>query len=134
MGELLALAPKEAADKLLAAEMNAAFILASWDAPAVRQLIADERVGLTDVPRADAYVALYPFLSKVTVPAGVGDLGKHLPPSDIHLVATKASLVVRGCALRDPIPTPECRRGSIGSSECSIAPAIFRQQKASIFP
>ena len=61
----------------------------------MRRLIADERVGLTNVPRADAYVALYPFLSKVTVPAGVGDLGKHLPPSDVTLFATKASLVVR---------------------------------------
>jgi TRAP transporter TAXI family solute receptor len=95
VGELLALAPQVAADRLLAAEIDAAFILASWDAPAVRRLIADERVGLTNVPRADAYVALYPFLSKVTVPAGVGDLGKHLPPSDVTLFATKASLVVR---------------------------------------
>ena len=92
---LLALTPQAAADKLLAAEIDAAFILASWDAPAVRRLVADERVGLTNVPRADAYVALYPFLSKVTVPAGVGDLGKHLPPSDVTLFATKASLVVR---------------------------------------
>jgi len=94
VGELLALAPQAAADKLLAAEIEVAFILASWDAPAVQRLIADERVGLTNVPRADAYVALYPFLSKVTVPAGVGDLGKHLPPSDVTLFATKASLVV----------------------------------------
>jgi hypothetical protein len=92
---LLALTPQAAADKLLAAEIDAAFILASWDAPAVQRLVADERVGLTNVPRADAYVALYPFLSKVTVPAGVGDLGKHLPPSDVTLFATKASLVVR---------------------------------------
>jgi TRAP transporter TAXI family solute receptor len=95
VSELLALTPQAAADKLLAAEIDAAFILASWNAPAVRRLVADERVGLTNVPRADAYVALYPFLSKVTVPAGVGDLGKHLPPSDVTLFATKASLVVR---------------------------------------
>jgi TRAP-type uncharacterized transport system substrate-binding protein len=45
VGELLARAPQVAADKLLAAEIDAAFILASWDAPAVRRLIADERVG-----------------------------------------------------------------------------------------
>ena len=48
---LLALTPQAAADKLLAAEIDAAFILASWDAPAVRRLVADERVGLTNVPR-----------------------------------------------------------------------------------
>jgi TRAP transporter TAXI family solute receptor len=95
VSELLALTPQAAADNLLTAGIDAAFILASWDAPAVQRLISDERVALTNVPRADAYVALYPFLSKVTVPAGVGDLGKHLPPSDVTLFATKASLVVR---------------------------------------
>jgi len=45
--------------------------------------------------RADAYVALYPFLSKATLPRGVGDLAKDLPPADVTLFASKASLVVR---------------------------------------
>src|SRR6516162_6511675 len=94
VGELLALAPGAAADKLLAGEIDVAAFVAQWDAPLVQRLIADERVGLANFPRADAYVALYPFLSEVTVPAGVGDLGKHLPPSDVTLFATKASLVV----------------------------------------
>jgi len=58
VGELLALPPQEAADKLLAGE-------------------------------------IYPFLSKATVPRGVGDLAKDLPPADVTLFASKASLVVR---------------------------------------
>jgi TRAP transporter TAXI family solute receptor len=95
VGELLALQPQAAAEKLLAGEIDVAFIIASWDAPAVQRLIADERVSLADVSRADAYIALYPFLSKVTVPAGVGDLAKHLPPKDVTLLAPTASLVVR---------------------------------------
>jgi TRAP transporter TAXI family solute receptor len=95
VGELLALEPQAAADQLLAGQIDVAFIIASWDAPTVRRLIADERVSLTNIYRADAYVALYPFLSKVTVPAGVGDLAKHLPPSDVTLLAATASLVVR---------------------------------------
>jgi hypothetical protein len=40
-------------------------------------------------------VALYPFLSKVTVPRGLGDLEKDFPPTDVTLIAPKASLVVR---------------------------------------
>jgi hypothetical protein len=52
-------------------------------------------VRLADFPQADAYVALYPFLSKVTVPRGVGNLAKDLPPADVILFAPKASLVVR---------------------------------------
>ena len=95
VGELLALQPQAAAEKLLAGEIDVAFIIASWDAPAVQRLLADERISLADVSRADAYVALYPFLSKVTVPAGVGDLAKHLPPKDVTLLAPTASLVVR---------------------------------------
>jgi TRAP transporter TAXI family solute receptor len=95
VGELLALPPHEAAEKLLAGEIDAAAMLASWDAPVVQQLIADERVELLDMARADAYVALYPFLSKATVPRGVGDLAKDLPPADVTLFASKASLVVR---------------------------------------
>jgi TRAP transporter TAXI family solute receptor len=94
-GELLPLQPQAAADELLAGEIDVAFIIASWSAPAVQRLIADERVSLADVSRADAYTALYPFLSKVTVPAGVGDLAKHLPPKDVTLLAPTASLVVR---------------------------------------
>ena len=93
--EVLALPPQEAADKLLAGEIDAVAMLASWDAPVVQKLIADERVELLDLPRADAYVALYPFLSKVVVPRGVGDLAKDLPPNDVTLFASTASLVVR---------------------------------------
>jgi TRAP transporter TAXI family solute receptor len=95
VGELLALPPQEAVAKLLAGEIDAAATLSSWDAPVVQQLVADQRVELLNIARADAYAALYPFLSKVTVPRGVGDLAKDLPPADVTLFASKASLVVR---------------------------------------
>jgi hypothetical protein len=61
----------------------------------VRQLLADEGIALTGFPHADAIVAIYPFLTKVVVPRGVVDLAKERPPSDVTLIATKASLVVR---------------------------------------
>ena len=93
--QLLALSPQAAADKLLAGEIDVAMMLISSDAPLVRTLLADERVELASFPYADAYVALFPFLSKVTVPAGVGDLAKDRPPAAVTLFAPKASLVVR---------------------------------------
>jgi TRAP transporter TAXI family solute receptor len=95
VAELLRLPPQDGADKLLAGEIDAAALLASWDAPVVQQLITNDQVELLNLARADAYVALYPFLSKVTVPRGVGDLAKDLPPADVALFASKASLVVR---------------------------------------
>ena len=95
VGELLALDVREAADKLEAGEIDVAFMMNSWDAPVVQQLLADERVALSGFPHADAFVALYPFLNKVIVPRGVMDLARDQPPADVTLIATKTGLVVR---------------------------------------
>jgi TRAP-type uncharacterized transport system substrate-binding protein len=95
IGELLALGPREAAEKLKAGEIDVAFMMNSWDAPVVQQLLADERVALSGFPHAAAFVALYPFLNKVIVPRGVTDLARDQPPADVTLIATKTSLVVR---------------------------------------
>ncbi len=78
--ELLPLMPEQAKEKLLQAEIDAAAMVASWESPVVRQLLADQNIRLVSFPRADAYVALHPYLNKVVVPAGVGDLAKHLRP------------------------------------------------------
>src|SRR5262245_18917990 len=93
--DLLPLTPQEAGERLIRGEIDAALMLASWDSPMVRRLLSDENIGLASFPRADAYVALYPFLNKLTVPAGVGDLAKNRPPADVILFAPKTSLVVR---------------------------------------
>jgi TRAP transporter TAXI family solute receptor len=93
--QLLSLTPQQAGDKLLRNEIDAALMLTSWDAPVVQQLIVDKNVELANFPRTDAYIALYPFLNKLTVPAGVADLAKNRPPRDVLLFAPKASLVVR---------------------------------------
>jgi TRAP-type uncharacterized transport system substrate-binding protein len=95
VSEFLALSPQVAAEKLLAGEIDVAFMIAAWDSPVVQQLLADERIGIASYPRADAYIALYPFLNKVVVPRGVRDLAKDRPPDDVILIAPKASLVVR---------------------------------------
>ncbi|HEY7244388.1 MAG TPA: TAXI family TRAP transporter solute-binding subunit [Xanthobacteraceae bacterium] len=95
VGELLSLAPRQAAEKLLAGEIDVMFFVAAWESPVVQQLLADERAALSGFPRADALVALYPFLNKVVVPRGVVSLAENKPPSDVVLIAAKASLVVR---------------------------------------
>mgnify|MGYP003694602377 CR=1 FL=1 len=105
-----ALPPEEAADKLLAGDIDAMAMLASWDAPVVQQLVADERVELLNLARADAYVALYPFLSKATVPRGVGDLRRGSPAGRRHLVRIQGEPSgAQGSPLRDPISSAELR-------------------------
>ena len=95
VGELLELAPQVAAEKLIAGEIDAAFIVTAWDSPVIQRLINAKGIELASFPRADAYVALYPFLNKLVLPAGVVDLLMNRPPADVVLLAPKASLAVR---------------------------------------
>lgn len=95
VSELLPLTTREAGDRLLAGDVDAAFMVASWDAPDVKRLLAAKHIELSGYPQADAYVALYPFLNKVVVPRGVRDLANDQPPTDVVLIAPKAALVVR---------------------------------------
>jgi TRAP-type uncharacterized transport system substrate-binding protein len=93
--QLLPLTPQIAAEQLVHGEINAAAMLAAWESPVVRQLLSANDVNLASAARADAFVALYPFLSKVVLPAGVGDMVQNRPPTDVTLLAPKASLIVR---------------------------------------
>jgi TRAP-type uncharacterized transport system substrate-binding protein len=95
VGELLGYAPQVAAEKLIAGDIDAAFIVTGWDSPVVQRLLNAKGIELASYPRADAYVALYPFLNKLVLPAGVVDLLTNRPPADVVLLAPKASLAVR---------------------------------------
>jgi len=96
VGTLVGLPPEEAADKLTAGEIDIAFIVSGWDSPVVRRLMEANGIAVASAPRPDALVALYPFLNKVVLPAGVADLAANRPPADTVLLAPKASLAVRG--------------------------------------
>src|SRR6516164_6249995 len=127
VGELLALDVREAADKLKAGEIDVAFMMNSWDAPVVQELLADEGVALSSFPHADAFVALYPFLNKVIVPRGVMDLARDQPPADVTLIATKTNLVVR----EDLHPALQYLLLN-AASEIHSGPSIFN--RANAFP
>jgi len=92
---LLSLSAQDSWAKLLSGEIDAAILLDAWETPVVHELLTAEGVNLDGVPRADAFVALYPFLHKLTLPAGVADMKENRPPNNVVLLATKASLVVR---------------------------------------
>jgi len=92
---LLSLPEQESTTELKNGQIDAVVLLDAWEAPTVHELLAAKDVNLDGVARADAFVALYPFLNKLSLPAGVADLKENRPPSDVTLLATKASLVVR---------------------------------------
>jgi TRAP-type uncharacterized transport system substrate-binding protein len=93
--QLSGFSQEEGVRRLIAGEIDADIMLSAWDSPAVQQLLLAPGIELIGFERADAYVALYPRLSKLMLPQGVADLGANRPPADVPLIASKASLVVR---------------------------------------
>ncbi|MGN8548332.1 TAXI family TRAP transporter solute-binding subunit [Bradyrhizobium sp. 13971] len=95
VGEISGYAPQAAAEKLVAGDIDAAFIVTAWEFPVVQSILNAKGIELSSAQRADAFVAIYPFLHKLVLPAGVIDLLANRPPADVVLLAPKASLVVR---------------------------------------
>jgi TRAP-type uncharacterized transport system substrate-binding protein len=95
VGEISGFPPHVAAEKLLAGEIDAAFIVTGWESPVIQSLLNTEGIELDSYLYADALIAIYPFLHKLVLPAGVVDLLTPRPPEDVVLLAPKASLAVR---------------------------------------
>jgi len=93
--EISDLGSVEAGAALIRGELDFVGMSLPWGTPIVQRLLRDTTIQSMDWPRADAHVALRPYLSKRTVPRGVADLANDLPPRDLTLVATKASLFVQ---------------------------------------
>jgi len=91
----LGYSPQVAAEKLIAGNIDAAFIVSGWNSPAVQSLINAEGVELASFPRADALVVLYPYLTKLVLPRGIFDISADRPPADIVLLGSKSILAVR---------------------------------------
>jgi len=89
------LSPGPSGEALLRGELDCACMLTTAEAPIVRRLLADKTVSLLHFYRAAAYVARYPYLRKVILPEGVGSLSEDLPPMDVPLIASTASLLIR---------------------------------------
>jgi TRAP transporter TAXI family solute receptor len=76
-------------------QLDAAFIIGAPESQLVRQLVTDKGMRLLGLENANAYVRLYPYVSKLTLPAGVLDLKQKIPATDITTVALTAMLVAR---------------------------------------
>ncbi len=87
--------PAEAEKALGSDELDVLVLVASWESPVVQRLAANPRVSLVSFSRADAYVARDPYLTKLVLPMGVGDLAKNLPLTDVTLIASQPSLLIR---------------------------------------
>jgi TRAP-type uncharacterized transport system substrate-binding protein len=91
----LPLSPQAGGEALLRGEIDCACMLTYAEAPEVRKLLADVRIDLMSFPRTDAYVALFPFVRKRTLPMGIGNMAANRPAHDVSLIAAAESLLVQ---------------------------------------
>ncbi|WP_432730822.1 TAXI family TRAP transporter solute-binding subunit [Variovorax sp. W6] len=84
-----------AAEALEAGILDAIVLSSAPQSPQVQRLLRSDAVKLMDFGQADAYSRRFPFLSSVTLPRGMIDLAKDMPPHDVSLLAATTSLLSR---------------------------------------
>jgi hypothetical protein len=90
--------PEKIADSAAAlqkGDLDAAFFVAAFDTPYIQQLLNDDKVHLLSFGQQEAYHRKYRFLSELTVPAGLVNLGQNIPSKDVAVLAPTAMLVAR---------------------------------------
>ncbi|MFO1272874.1 MAG: TAXI family TRAP transporter solute-binding subunit [Rubrivivax sp.] len=81
---------------LVEGRTDALAMVSAAEAPLVQYLLRTPGIRLLDFAHAEAYARRFAFLRALTLPRGVIDLADDQPAHDVQLVATTASLVVRG--------------------------------------
>ncbi len=87
------LKPLDALERFKKGELDAVFLVSAPEAPVLKNFYETPGIRLMSFEQADAYVHLFPFLSKVTVPRGVVSIAYDLPRRDIQVLAATATLV-----------------------------------------
>ncbi|QWE25785.1 C4-dicarboxylate ABC transporter substrate-binding protein [Polynucleobacter sp. AP-Elch-400A-B2] len=87
------LKPLDALEKFKKGELDAVFLVSAAEAPVVKKFYETPGIRLMNFEQAEAYVHLFPFLSKVTVPRGIVSIAYDLPRQDIQVLAATATLV-----------------------------------------
>jgi len=85
----------EAVAALKTGQVDAAFFVASPEAPLVKSLLVDPDLVLFSMERAEAYRRRNAFLAQVHISEGMLDLEQNIPAETIQLISPAANLVVR---------------------------------------
>ena len=84
-----------ARDALQQNRIDAAFFVASVQAPILQEVIHLPELTLMSFSRADAYTRQFPFLIKLVLPQGGLSLASNAPPRETVLLASAVNLVIR---------------------------------------
>lgn len=84
-----------AAAALIAGRLDAALFVAAPDAPVVQKLLKTPGIRLMSLSHAEALARRFNYLSPITLPRGMIDLGADIPPGNVRMVAATTHLVAR---------------------------------------
>jgi TRAP transporter TAXI family solute receptor len=93
--EIVGIGGADALRGLKAGEVDAALFVGGAQTPTIQQALRDPAIRLMSLSRADAYPRRFPWISKLTLPAGTIDLAINLPDHDMQMIGTKAMLGAR---------------------------------------
>ncbi len=80
---------------LLGGEADALVFASAPESLMVQMLLQTPGISLYNFAQADAYSRRFAFLTPVTLPRGVVDLARDMPPQDVRLIAPTATLLAR---------------------------------------
>jgi len=89
------LTPQEAADALVAHDIDAVFLAGESDTPAIEQLLLAEGVHAGSVKHAEVYSRMQPDVGVLLIPQGLFDLAHMIPRQDVRVIAPAINLVAR---------------------------------------
>lgn len=81
--------------RLKQGEFDAGLFILAADSDLVADLAKDQNLVMIEVAQRDALAAQLPYLSEVSLPAGIYDLPHNIPPRDTKLLAATISVVAR---------------------------------------
>ena len=93
--QLSNLEPAPATEALRAGLLDAIVLESAPQSPLIQQLLRAPDIQLMEISQADAYTRRFSFFSTVTLPRGVIDMARDLPPADVSMLAATTSLLSR---------------------------------------
>ncbi len=93
--QFIEIGSEQAAEALRAGQVDSGIFVTSLHLPWVGSLFTDPSLRVTHLALAEAFSRHYRYLQRIVIPAGLINLRDEIPPNDIEVIATTASLVTR---------------------------------------
>ncbi len=92
---LLPFASSAAVEAFDEGKVDAVWVLGTPDVGAVHSLLQNPKARLMSFPRVEALTRIFPALVRLTLPQGVFDIERDVPPNDVTLIGTTTKVLVR---------------------------------------